>query len=66
MGQTTSLKQQTRKLKPDVFHPQNSFCNKCSEHLRNCGRLKEPILRIDPFLYENKKELREFKENVSL
>ena len=35
---------------------------KCSEHLRDCSRMKEPFFRIYLFLYENKKELREFKE----
>ena len=62
LGQTTSLKQRIRKHKSDVFHPQNSFCKKCSEHLRDCSRMKEPFFRIYPFLYENKKELHEFKE----
>ena len=58
------LKQRIRKHKSDVFHPQNSFCKKCSEHLRDCSRMKEPFFRIYPFLYENKKELREFKEKM--
>ena len=62
LGQTTNLKQRIRKHKSDVFHPQNSFCKKCSEHLRDCSRMKEPFFRIYPFSYENKKELREFKE----
>ena len=62
LGQTISLKQRIRKHKSDVFHPQNSFCKKCSEHLRDCSKMKEPFFRIYPFLYENKKELREFKE----
>ena len=55
LGQTTNLKQRIRKHKSDVFHPQNSFCKKCS-------RMKEPFLKTYPFLYENKKELCEFKE----
>ena len=58
LGQTTNLKQIIRKHKSDVFHPQNSFCKKCSEHLRDCCRIKEPFARIYSFLYENKKELR--------
>ena len=62
MGQTTNLKQRIRKHKSDVFHPQNSFCKKCSEHLRDCSRMKEPCFRIYLFLNENKKELSEFKE----
>ena len=61
-GQTTNLKQIIKKSKSDVCHPQNSFCKKSSEHLRNCCRMTEPFFRIYPFLYENKKELREFKE----
>ena len=62
LGQTTNLKQRIRKLKSDVFHAQNSFCKKYSEHLRDCSRMKEPFFRIYPFFYQNKKELREFKE----
>ena len=58
LGQKTNLKQRIRKHKWDVFHLQNSF----SEHLRDCSRMKEPFLRTYPFLYEKKKELREFKE----
>ena len=62
LGQTSNLKQIIRKHKSDFFHPQNSFCKKCSEHLRDCSRIKKPFFRIYPFLYGNKKELREFKE----
>ena len=62
LGQTTNLKQRIRKHKLDAFHPQNSFCKKCSEHLRNCSTMKETFFRIYPFLYENKKELCKFKE----
>ena len=39
-----------------------SFCKECSEYLRDRSRMKEPFFRIYPFLNENKKELREFKE----
>ena len=62
LGQATNLKQRIRKHKSDVFHAQNSFCKKYSEHLRDCSRMKEPFFRIYPFFCENKKELREFKE----
>ena len=55
LEQTTNLKQRIRKHKSEAFHPQNSFCKKCS-------RMKEPFPKTYPFLYENKKELREFKE----
>ena len=55
-----NLKQIIRKHKSDVFHPQNSFCKKCLEHLRDWNRMKETFFTIHPFLYENKKELREF------
>ena len=62
LGETTNFKQRIRKHKSDIFHPQNIFCKKCSEHLRDCRRMKEPFFRIYLFLYENKKELREFNE----
>ena len=62
LEQTANLKQGIRKYKSDVFHPQNSFCKKCSEHSRDCSRMNEPSFRIYQFLYEIKKELREFKE----
>ena len=62
LGQTANLKQRIRKDKSDVFYPQNSFCKTCSEHLLDCSRMKESFFRIYPLLYENKKELREFKE----
>ena len=62
LGQTANLKQRIRKHKSDIFHPQNSFCEKCSEHLPDCRRMKEPSFRIYPFLHENKKELGKFKE----
>ena len=62
LAQTTNLKQIIRKHKSDVFHSQNSFCKKCSEHLRNRSRMKEPFFRIYQFSYENTKELRELKE----
>ena len=45
LGQTTNLKQRIRKHKSDVFHSQNSFGKKCSEHLRDCSRMKEPFFR---------------------
>ena len=61
LRQTTNLKQRIRRDKSDVFNSQNSFCKKRSEHLRDCSRMEQPFLRIYPFLYENKKELRAFK-----
>ena len=45
LGQTTNLKQRIRKHKSDVFHSQNSFGKKCSEHLRDCSRMKESFFR---------------------
>ena len=62
LEQTINLKQRIRKHKSDVFLPPNNFSKKCSEHLRDCSRMKEPFFRIYPFLYNNRKELREFKE----
>ena len=49
LGQTTNLKHRIRKHKSDVFHPQISFCKKCSEHLRNCSRMEEPFLEYTHF-----------------
>ena len=66
LGQTTSLKQRIRKHKSDVFHPQNSFCEKCSEHLRYCNRMKEPFFRIYPFFMRIKRNSSVLKKNVSL
>ena len=62
IGQTEELKQRTRKHKSDVIHPNNSNCKKCSEHLRTCSKMKEPYFNIYPFLNEENKYLREFKE----
>ena len=61
LGQIANLKQRIGKHKSDFFHPQNSYCKKCSEHLPDCSRMKEPFFQN---LYENKKEPREFKKNV--
>ena len=52
---------QTAKLKP-IIRKHKFFCKKFLEHIRNCSRMKVPILRIYPFSYANKKEPREFKE----
>ena len=60
--QTEELKQRTRKHKLDVIHPNNSNCKKCSENLRTCSKMKEPYFNIYPFLNEENKYLREFKE----
>ena len=66
LGQTTNLKQRIRKRKSDVFHPQNSFCKKCSEHLRDCSRMKEPFLEYTHFNMRIKKNYVSLKKNVSL
>ena len=62
IGQTEELKQLTRKHKSDAIHPNNSYCKKCSEHLRISLKIKEPYFNIYLFLYEGNKCLREFKE----
>ena len=66
LGQIANLKHRIRKHKSDVFHPQKSFCKKCSDYLRDCSRMKEPFFRIYPFLYGNEKNYASLKENVSL
>ena len=58
IGQAEELKQRTRKHNLDVIYPNK----KCSEHLRTCSKMKEPYFNIYPFLYEENKYLREFKE----
>ena len=62
IGPTEELKQRTWKHKSLVFHLNNSNCKKCWEHLRTCSKMKEPYFNIYPFLYEENKYLREFKE----
>ena len=49
LGQTANLKQRIRKHKSDVFHTENGFFNKCSEHLRDCSRMKELFLEFIHF-----------------
>ena len=66
LGQTTNLKQRIRKHKSDAFHPQNSFCKKSSEHLRNCSRMKEPFLEFTHFYMRIKKNDAILTKNVSL
>ena len=65
LGQTINLKQKIRKHKSDVFHPQNSFCKKCSEHLRDFSRKKETFLEFIHFYLRIKKNYASLK-NVSL
>ena len=69
LGQTTNLNQRIRKHKSDVFHPQNRFCKKCSEHSRDCSRMKEPLktfLEYTHFYMTVKKNYVGLKKNVSL
>ena len=66
LWQTTNLKQRIRKHKSDVFHPQNSFCKKYSEHLCNCSRMKEHFFRITHFSMRIKKNYMSLKKSVSL
>ena len=65
LGHTINLKQQIRKHKSDVFYPQNSFCKKCSEHLRDFSRMKETFLEFIHFYMRIKKNYASLK-NVSL
>ena len=66
LGQTTNLKQRLGKHKSDVFHPQNSFCKKCSEHLRDYSRIKEPFLEFTHFYMRKKKNYASLKKDVPL
>ena len=52
LGQTANLKHRIRKDKSDIFHPQNSFFfKKCSEHLCDCIRMKEPFFKKRTHFY---------------
>ena len=66
MRQAANLKQRIRKHKSDVFHPQNSFYRKYSEHLCDCVRMKEPFLEFIHFYMKIKKNYASLKKNVSL
>ena len=46
LDQTTNLKKRIRKHKSDVFHPQNSFCKKFLEHLRDCRKNRNTKLVV--------------------
>ena len=37
LEETANLIQRIKKHKSDLFHPQNSFCKKCSETLNDCS-----------------------------
>ena len=43
LGKAANLKQRIRKKDSDVFHPQNRFCKKCLEHLRDCSKMKKTL-----------------------
>ena len=62
--QTEELKQRTQKHKSDVIHPNNSNCNKCSEHFRICSKMKEPYFNMYLFLYEENEYLQEFEKSA--
>ena len=66
LGQTTNLKQRIRKHKSDVFHPQISFCKKCSEYLLDCSRMKEPFSEFTHFYMKIKKNYAILTKGVSL
>ena len=66
LGQTNNLKWRIRKHKSDVFHPQNGFCKKYSEHLHNCSRMKEPFLEYTHFYMRMKRNYASLKKIVSL
>ena len=62
IGHSEDLKQRTRKHKSDVYHPENSNCKKCSNHLREHSNFREPFFQIYPILYEDNKAKRRFIE----
>ena len=62
LGQKANLGRELENINQIFFSSQNNFCKQWSEHLRDCSIMKECFFRIYLFLYENKKELRDFKE----
>ena len=64
IGQNEELKQDTRKHKSNVIHPNNSNCKNCSEHLRTCSKMKEPYFNIYPILYEESKFIENLKKDT--
>ena len=60
IGQTENIKQRVNKHKSDIFHPENSFCKKCSNHLRNHSNFVVPFFQIYPIYYEDNTAKRRF------
>ena len=62
LGKTDDTTQRCRKHASDVRHPENSNCQYCSEHLRDCSKLIFPYFKMYPFFYVDDPSLRHFME----
>ena len=62
IGETQDFKKRTRKHKSDIFHPENSMCKRCAEHIRDCTKMTEPFFEIFPFYHNEDNYFRNFKE----
>ena len=62
IGKAKSVKGRVSKHASDVRLPHNSKCKKCTNHLREHSKLKEPYFRYYPFFYVNEPGLRHFME----
>ena len=62
LGKTKHCMNRISKHASDVRIPENSKCRKCTDHLRNCSKLREPYFHFYPFFYVNEPGLRHFME----
>lgn len=62
LGKAKSVKSRVSKHISDVRHPHNSQCRKCTDHLREHSKLKEPFFYFFPFYYVEEPGLRHFME----
>ena len=62
IGKAKTVKSRVSKHASDVRLPHNSKCKKCTNHLREHSKLKEPFFRYYPFFYVNEPGLRHFME----
>ena len=62
VGKAKEVKSRLSKHISDVRHPENSKCKKCTNHLRNCSKMKEPFFKFYPFYYAEEPGLQHFME----
>ena len=64
IGQTGHMKTRTYEHKSDVHHPENSYCRKLSNHLRECSKCCPPYFKIYPIYYEDCESKRRYLEKI--